>query len=190
MAIDRRMRPLQPFCPAFSCACRQRNGNKQNGKGVLGDGLTTATSATRIGSLASRIWVDPLHDASCGSAGAEWFSWFSPGNSTDGSLCLNFSSFIEPFGSACVALACPVSMQLGYQSHPTDIKGDTPEKSCDFLQFHRSIPDFIRKSIDRSHGGWFPLRLQGGCRGLTPARPRRRWPPPAAASWIRSNTSP
>jgi hypothetical protein len=90
---DEYARP-NPSAPAFSCARRQRTGNKQNGKGGLGDGhLTTATSATRIGSLASRIWVDPLRDACFGSAGAGWFPWFSPENSMDGSHCLNFSIF-------------------------------------------------------------------------------------------------
>jgi hypothetical protein len=126
-------------------------------KVVGGRSYPTATSATRIGSLASRTWVDPFRDACYDSVRLEpagflssvWKLLLRP-------VLPELFYLLEPFGSECVALACPIPMQLEYQSHLIQNKRlRLIRKSC-FLQFHRRTHDFIRKSIDR-YPEWRPI---------------------------------
>jgi hypothetical protein len=94
-------------------------------KGLVGGSIDLdAALATGIGSLASRIWVDPFHDACYDSVRVEPTGFFMLRNSGDGSHYLNFFIYSSlsaqraftglPYYSATLIPNSFVTMQRGY----------------------------------------------------------------------------
>jgi hypothetical protein len=131
--------PFATFDPfVFHVHHEGANENGRNwGRTLFGGQVDSdATFTTGIGSLASRIWVDPFHCAYCYySVRVEPAGFFMLRNSAYGSHYLNFL-FFKPFGLTCVHWLALIQCNLGTKvsrNKAKDLHGKAVSTVCNFI---------------------------------------------------------